>query len=334
MMDEMRGLVAGEQRAARLLAVLPSPFLLSVALAAGCGTTRMTDTQRTATEQLLVSNAIDQAVGQLDVRPLAGKPVYFDPQYLDGTVDRGYLISSLRQHLLANGCQLLEERSRAAYVVEARSGGVGTDRHSLLVGIPQTTVPAILPGQPTQIPEIPFAKKTDQNGVAKVALFAYNRQTGQPVWQSGLVQSLSTSRDMWVLGTGPFENGTIRKGTEFAGEPIPLPHLPGHDPAAAPQPPLMPLTQAAAWPERPRPATGAGDKQPSRVEVVVPPSLASAAGTLIQAFTSGAAKGDPAPPPKPSGSSTSRPDGANAGGMAETQPRQVMTSGLGAGSGD
>src|SRR5205814_1860285 len=70
------------------------------ALMAGCGTTRMSDTQRTATEQLLVSRAIDDAVAELDFRELAGKPVFLDVQYLDGAVDRGYLVSSMRQQLL------------------------------------------------------------------------------------------------------------------------------------------------------------------------------------------------------------------------------------------
>src|ERR1700730_11683982 len=106
-------------------------------LAVGCGTTRMTDTLRTATEQLLVSNAIDQAVSELDFRELSGKTVYFDPQYLDGVVDRGYLVSSLRQQLLASGCVLQDDRTKARYVVEVPSGGDGTNRHALLVGIPQ-----------------------------------------------------------------------------------------------------------------------------------------------------------------------------------------------------
>src|SRR5947209_751556 len=169
----------------RLIGLILGPGLL---LALGCGTTRMTDTQRTATEQLLISNAVDQAVSHLDFHCLAGKTVYLDPQYLDGCVDRGYLISSLRQHLLACGCSLQEDRTKASYVVEARSGGVGTDRHSVLIGVPQLTVPTFVPGQPSQIPEIPFAKKTDQNGVAKIAVFAYNRVSGQPVWQSGVIE--------------------------------------------------------------------------------------------------------------------------------------------------
>src|SRR5690348_1502436 len=59
----------------------------ALVLLSGCGTTRMTDTQRTATEQLLISNAIDQSVSRIDVSALAGKRVFLDAQYLDGTVD-------------------------------------------------------------------------------------------------------------------------------------------------------------------------------------------------------------------------------------------------------
>src|SRR5262245_30346366 len=96
--------------------------LLLALAAVGCGTTRVSDITRTATEQLLISNSVDQAVSEMDFTLLAGKPVYFDPQYLDGVVDKGYIISSLRQHLLASGCLLQDDRARATYVVEARSG--------------------------------------------------------------------------------------------------------------------------------------------------------------------------------------------------------------------
>src|SRR5262245_48088565 len=182
-------------------------------LTAGCGTTRMTDSTRAATEQLLISDAVDHSVAQLDFHGLVGKKVYFDAQFLDGTVDKGYVVSSLRQHLLASGCLLQEDRKQATYVVEARSGGVGTDHSSVLLGVPQMTVPSLVPGQPSQIPEIPLAKKNNQQGVAKIAVFAYNRLTGERVWQSGLVESCSTSKDLWLLGTGPFQRGSIRTRT-------------------------------------------------------------------------------------------------------------------------
>jgi hypothetical protein len=221
---------------------------LSLAASLGCGTTRTSDTTRTATEQLLISNAIDQSVERLDFRPLRGKTVYFDTTYLDGTVDKGYLASSIRQHLLATGCLLQEEKARATYVVEARSGGVGTDNHQLLLGIPSMNLPVQVPGAPTALPEVPLAKKTDQLGVAKVALFAYNRVTGQAVMQSGMMESTATAKDLWVFGAGPFQNGTIRRGIVFAGQEMPA--LANGQPVAPPAPPSgISVVQAAHWAE-------------------------------------------------------------------------------------
>lgn len=205
--------------------------LVAVALAAGglvgCGTTRMTDTTRAASEMMLVSGAVDNAIAQIDCSPLSGRSVFLDVQYLDGTVDKGYVISSLRQHLLAHGVKLQEERKTSDVIVEARSGAVGTDRHSmLLLGTPQMSVPVVVTGQPSQIPEIALLKKTDMKGVAKLAVFAYERKSGDAVWQSGLVDARSTLKDLWIFGAGPFSSGSIRRRTELAGEELPRFPLP------------------------------------------------------------------------------------------------------------
>lgn len=242
-------------------------LLLAVTLSlTGCGTTRVTDTARTATEQLLISKAIDESVASVDFRPLAGKSVYFDPQYLEGVPDKGYLISSFRQHLLASGALLQEERSKATYVVEARAGAVGTDRHSVLIGVPQFQLPMLYPNMPTQIPEIPLAKSTDQKGVAKIAVFAYNRQSGRPIMQSGLRQASSSARDRWILGLGPFQSGSIRNQAEFAGAPLPF--LSQTREEAAETPELAPM-QAAWWLEAPS-ASPAGNLAPSAPGAIAP----------------------------------------------------------------
>jgi hypothetical protein len=185
----------------------------------GCGTTRSTDTNRTATEQLLVSDAIDRALQSMNLQTLSGQSVFFDDSKLADVVDKNYLISSMRQYLLANGCSLKDKREDADFVVEARAGAVGTDRSDLLFGLPSMNVPQIALVQPVNaiIPEIPIAKRKDQRGIAKIAVFAYHRQTGAPVWQSGLVHEESSSNDVWILGAGPFQRGTIYSGTEFAG---------------------------------------------------------------------------------------------------------------------
>jgi hypothetical protein len=196
--------------------------VLGCALLLGCGTTRSSDTSRTATEQLLISDAVDRAVQSVDVQPLAGQTVFLDDSRLGEVVDRNYLISTLRQHLLASGCQLRDKREEADFVVEARAGAVGTDRNDLLFGIPSMNVPQIPLVQPVPaaIPEIPFAKRRDQRGIAKIAVFAYHRETGTPVWQSGIAHQESSSNDVWILGAGPFQRGTIHRGTEFAGKAL------------------------------------------------------------------------------------------------------------------
>ena len=206
----------------RLTVRLGTTSSLLVLLVVGCGTTRISDTLRTGTEQLLLSNAIERAVNDMDFSVLEGKDVYFDPQYLKGVSDEGYIISSIRQRLLADGALLKATRDEAVYIVEARAGTVGTNRQDVLIGVPQVTLPtgAFAAGAPSAIPEIPLAKKTQQRGIVKLAAFAYNQETGQAVWQSGTHPITADARDTWLLGTGPFQQGSIYQGTNFAGQRV------------------------------------------------------------------------------------------------------------------
>ncbi|MGE0609930.1 MAG: DUF6655 family protein [Pirellulales bacterium] len=240
--------------------------LASLAGMAGCGTTRWSDTARTGTEQLLVSTAIDVAVDNIDFSPLAGKDVYFDEQFLKGISgpppvpgapagprsDDNYLASTLRQQLLAAGVALKQDRKEATYVVEARSGAIGTNRHDVMLGVPAVNLPfGGTMGVPSAIPEIPLVKSTDQKAVAKIALCAYNQKTGEAVWQSGSFPVVATAKDSWVFGAGPWQRGTIYDGSRFAGNRLifsskesDIEHARGR----------LPVTAEAVFAERERPA--------------------------------------------------------------------------------
>jgi len=198
---------------------LAAAFIVSPALP-GCATTSRSDTARTATEQLVVSTALDRAIDAIDFAPLAGKDTYLDTTYLEGVVDKNYLISSLRQRMFAQGCRLKADKAQAGYVVEARAGAVGTNRHDVLLGVP--AVSAGVPVGPlagASIPEIAFAKSTDQKAVAKVACFAYDQRTGQRFWQSGMFPVAVDAKDAWILGAGPLEHGSMHEQTRVAGSP-------------------------------------------------------------------------------------------------------------------
>ena len=62
-----------------------------------------------------------------------------------------------------------------------------------------------------------------KQAVAKIAVFAYNRVTGRPVWQSGIIPAIDDAKNVWVFGAGPFQHGTIYGGTKFAGDKLNIP---------------------------------------------------------------------------------------------------------------
>jgi hypothetical protein len=197
-----------------------------VTIAAGCGTT----TKRVATEQLLMSTAVDDAIAKIDFSHLSDQKVYLDPTYLRavrsaGFVNADYVTSALRQQLTAAGCLLQDKLDQADTIVEARVGALGTDGHEITYGIPKTggisAAASALSSSPiAAIPEVSFAQTNAQSGVAKVIVFAYDRETREPLWQSGIASAESDSTNTWVLGAGPFQKGSIYDGKRFAGRKI------------------------------------------------------------------------------------------------------------------
>ncbi|XZE36940.1 DUF6655 family protein [Pirellulaceae bacterium SH501] len=205
---------------------------------AGCGTTK----SFTATEQLLMSDAVDSTISKMDFRPLTGHKVFLDTTYVSAAgkvipgvpmpanlVTSDYIISGLRQQMTAAGCMLVDSRDAAEIICEARCGALGTDGHSVIYGMPANNIFAnasnVIPGSPSlpTIPEISVAKREMKSAAAKVSVFAYDRETREPIWQSGIAQAGSSARDTWILGVGPLQYGTIYGGTRFAGKRIKQP---------------------------------------------------------------------------------------------------------------
>jgi hypothetical protein len=211
---------------------------LLCAVAGGCGATKA----RVATEQLLVSDAIDRAVQHIDFSGLEGQKVYLDTKHIQhiksapgvgpnssGIVDANYITSSVRQQLFAAGVLLQEKETDADYIVELRCGAIAADGHEVVYGIPANNLlasaAALAPNAPAvpQIPEISIAKRNDQYGAAKIGVFAYHRESKEPVWTAGIAQARSTAKDIWVFGAGPFQRGTIYDAPRFAGSKLRVP---------------------------------------------------------------------------------------------------------------
>ena len=194
-------------------AIIASILLISV----GCTTTRTTDTARTGIEQLLISNAVDQTINKTALPDVLGKKVFVEEKYLD-SVDKGYIVGSLRQKLLAAGASLVDAKDASDVTVELYSGGVGTDNVESYLGVPGLTVP----GLPVELPEVRLYEKQSQFGTAKIGVIAYETPTGKMMYNGGTSLARADNSAWSLVGIGPFQEGTVRTevnrstaGTDF-----------------------------------------------------------------------------------------------------------------------
>lgn len=215
--------------ACRLILILLPLFLVS-----GCGSTQ----KRAGTEQLLLSDSVDRSVDQLEFGVLSGRKVYLDTTYIRAVkgnlfVNADYIVSTLRHKLTTSGCLLQAGKEQADYIIEARIGALGTDSLEVTYGLPAsnalTQAASLVTSAPPlpSIPEISFGKRNSTLSTSKIVAYAYHRETGTPVWQSGSAIHKSDARDTWVMGAGPIQRGSIYDGVHFADWQIKMPSLPG-----------------------------------------------------------------------------------------------------------
>jgi len=205
----------------RLIAV--SCAILVLSGLGGCGTSKLTNTTRTATEQLLISNAMDRAVSQVNFSVLREKHVFINVKPIEKITDAPYLESLIRQHALACGCLLEEKEEDAEIIMELRAGTSGTDQNDTLFGISAMTLPGFGTFNATTIPEVALAKKSVQSATVKIGIFAYTREGHRPIWQSGNLQAESKAKNRWLLGMGPYQTGDIYEKSTFNGQEVSIP---------------------------------------------------------------------------------------------------------------
>jgi len=205
----------------------------------GCTTTATSNTKRTGTEQLLVSNAIDRALEQADFSSLAGQRVFVDSQFID-CVDQNYVVASTRHHLLHSGAVVVDKVEDCSVRLELRTGAVGTDSSEAFLGVPEITLPGLM-----TLPEVQIATRSTQTGTAKLGFVAYEMDTQRQLPGGGISLAQSDDSNWYVLGVGPYREGTLldelgrsaAAHTETAPERLPLNVAFREHPADIPEPP-------------------------------------------------------------------------------------------------
>jgi hypothetical protein len=159
-------------------------LILAMLALGACTTTRETSPQRSATEQLLISTAVDRAVERMDLKIPQGTKVFLDAEQLEGS-DGKYAAGAMKDRLLRGEANLVADRGKADAVVEIRAGALSIDDKQTLFGIGSFDVPVPLAGQAAKIPEIALYKQKERVGVAKIAAIGYSTADGKLIESTG-----------------------------------------------------------------------------------------------------------------------------------------------------
>ncbi len=178
-------------------------FVVVSACSSGCAKNVTSNTARTGTEQLLISNAIDQALDKVDFGAFSGEKIALEEKYLDA-VDKSYLMSSIRHRLAYYGATVVSDAKEADIILEARSGAVGTDNSETFYGVPEVVLPGML-----SLPEMKLITRSQQRGTAKIGIVAYDAKTHRMLGAGGVSLAVSDLNSWNFMGVGPYKSGTV-----------------------------------------------------------------------------------------------------------------------------
>jgi hypothetical protein len=161
--------------------------LLALTLA-GCALTHeQSKTPRTATEQLLLSQALERSIARVSMPLPDGATVFVETAGLKHAAfpDDVFVSDLVASRLATMGARIQKKEEDASYRVRVVVQALGTDQESSFLGMPPVTSVLL----PFALPEMAVYKQERQNGIARLSLEFFERATGRLItstrWYEG-----------------------------------------------------------------------------------------------------------------------------------------------------
>lgn len=182
-----------QARALKLFLLVPVAMLLI----AGCATSKVTSTERTAVEMALLSQSAEDTLSKLD----DGTVLYYDRFWIDEeqfqTVDEEFILSTLKLFLLRKGMKAVDKAEDADVLVYPRAANAAMDESKSMIGIP--SLPIVIPGAGSvETPEVALYKQHTQAGVNRMGLYGIDAKDRSLAFDFGTEASRKTYT-RWTL---------------------------------------------------------------------------------------------------------------------------------------
>ncbi len=191
-------------------------FATLLSLAAGCTSRLKTNTARTATQQVLGTEAMDRALTKLQWPALHGRSVIVKVFSTADPLDQDYLRGAAEAILAEHGARIVHDAKDAEFILTLLAGSLGTDQTEVLFGTPR------LETLFATVPELPLYKSDTQEGFAKVSYVLQDAVNGGFVYRAGPAQASTYARTWRILLYGKYETDTTRYEKDLSGGgPVP-----------------------------------------------------------------------------------------------------------------
>ena len=195
-----------------MLCALAAAFVFS-----GCTSPRITETGRSAVEQMLLSGVVDLGLGNADFSEFAGKKAFVDYDYLAPQVDKPYVQGVFEKQLAKNGLIVSRDVKDADITIQILCGVLATDTTKFTIGLPQLPIPIPDTSLNVAIPELPLFQKLTRSGYGKFGFTVLESKTRKPIKVFGNIMA-RTSYTNWFIMLIPFRSHDMQMDIKSGSE--------------------------------------------------------------------------------------------------------------------
>lgn len=192
-------------------------FMIAAMILSGCNSPRITETGRSAVEQLLLSGVVDSGISHANFKDFSGKKAFIEYDYLAPQVDKPYVQGAFEKHLAKNGIIVSRDAKEADISIQILCGVLATDTTKFTIGTPTLPIPLPDTSLNLAIPEIPLFQKLTRSGYGKFSFNILETKTRKPVKIIDGIEA-KTSFTNWIICLLPFKSHDmkldIKEGTE------------------------------------------------------------------------------------------------------------------------
>lgn len=181
----------------------------AVLLTTACSEPFVTNTARSAVEEMLICTVVERGISKAEFGRYAGKIVKLDFSNLAPQVDKDLVIAYTKLHLANSGVIVSEsDDKKPEFILQVSCGVLATDIDKIMIGTPALPIPVTNTNLNIVIPEIPLFRRISRRGYSRFFINVLDAATTKPV-EAFVGLNASAEFINWTIMLIPFKTHNV-----------------------------------------------------------------------------------------------------------------------------